>query len=85
MFTQANYKEKCMRRIRFVEIRPGCDVRHQCYTGADENGHCVCARMRGMRFAESGPGRISAHVPRMTRRQQPVARTSKTSLSLSVE
>ena len=74
-----------MRRTWFGETRPVCDVRHQRYIGADKNVHCLCARMRGMRFAESGPGRISAHVTGMTRRQRQVARTNKTSFSLSVE
>ena len=51
--------------MRFEETRPGLDVCHQRYVRAAKSGHCACASMRGnkgMRFAESGHGRIWAHV-----------------------
>ena len=44
-----------MRDKRFEDIRPGRDVCHQRYVRA------ACARMRGMRLAESGTGRIWDH------------------------
>ena len=49
--------------MRFEETRPGRDVYHQRYVRADKSGHCAraCARMRGVCFAEYGPGRIWAH------------------------
>ena len=40
------------------EILPGREVCHQGYIKADKGVHGSCARMRGIRFAESGPFRI---------------------------
>jgi len=39
--------------MRFEETWPGRDVCHQRYVREDRSGHCACARMRGVRFAES--------------------------------
>jgi len=49
--------------MRFDKTLPGRDVCHQRYVRTTENGHYACACMRGMRFAESGRGRIWVHVP----------------------
>ena len=55
-----------MRGLRFEETRSGRDVCHQRYVREDKSGHCPCARLRGMRFNESGLGRICAHVTSVT-------------------
>ena len=49
-----------MRGMRFEQTRSGHDVYHQRYVRVGHIGHCACARMPGVRFTESGPGRIWA-------------------------
>ena len=53
---------KMHRSMCFEETRPGRDVFHQRHDREDNSGHCACALMRGMRFAQSGPGRVRVYV-----------------------